>query len=96
MSSLPAVIVPAVAPAVIGDRSPVAVRESSDDALAALAAADDRAAFDELARRFQGPLLRFLLRSTLHRADSEDALQDTFRRLYAARRRRNEQTRSGR
>jgi RNA polymerase sigma-70 factor, ECF subfamily len=58
---------------------------SSDEALALRAGAGEVVAFDELARRYQVPLLRFLMRFTLNRHDAEDLLQETFARLYAGR-----------
>ena len=52
-----------------------------DKALVQLALAGELTAFDELARRHQAPLLRFL-RRRLNDADVEDAAQDVLIRAY--------------
>ncbi len=58
---------------------------TSDESLAVAAASED-AAFAELLRRYQSPLLGFLRRFTQRHADAEDLLQETVVRLYASRR----------
>ena len=75
------------APATPAPAHPAVGGVASDESLAADAALDRGNAFDTLARRYQVPLLRFLLRSTRDPHDAEDGLQETFRRLFAARRR---------
>lgn len=40
------------------------------------------ACFEELVRRFQSPLLHFLIRRTHSRHDAEDLLQETFLRVH--------------
>ena len=56
---------------------------SSDEALAALARAGDRASFDELVARHRPRLLAFLARRVASSADAEDVAQETFLRAYA-------------
>ncbi len=51
-----------------------------DTTLARLALAGDRAAFGELARRYQSPLLRFARRSV--GGDAEDVVQETFVKAF--------------
>ena len=62
-----------------------ALSPSDDESLGVAAAAGDVAAFETLARRYQVPLLRFLSRFAHRVQDAEDALQETFCRLYAGR-----------
>ena len=54
----------------------------SDEELACRAQQGCAAAFEQLARRFQVPLLHFLGRRTATAADAEDLAQDTFVRAY--------------
>ena len=56
--------------------------ELSDEELARLARDGSLNSFDELVRRYQVPLLRFLLRRSPNRDDAEDALQESFLRAY--------------
>ncbi|MDB5292481.1 MAG: polymerase sigma-54 factor RpoN [Phycisphaerales bacterium] len=53
-----------------------------DEELARKAREGCRQSFDELARRFQVRLLRFLQRHTRSAADAEDLLQESFVRAY--------------
>lgn len=59
-------------------KSPTA--EMADEELARHARAGSPAHFEELVRRFQVPLLRFLSRRV--RLDAEDLVQETFARAY--------------
>jgi RNA polymerase sigma-70 factor, ECF subfamily len=59
-------------------KSPAA--ELADEELARRAKAGSAAHFEELVRRFQVPLLRFLSRRV--RVDAEDLVQETFARAY--------------
>jgi RNA polymerase sigma-70 factor (ECF subfamily) len=54
----------------------------SDEDLACQAQAGSIAAFDELARRLQGPLLGFLQRRFPSRRDAEDLVQETLIKAY--------------
>jgi len=57
--------------------------QDSPEALAKCAAANDCAAcFEEIVRRFQTPLLHFLIRRTGSRHDAEDLIQETFLLAY--------------
>jgi len=47
----------------------------------------DRAAFDDIVRRYQDGLFRHLLRLTGRPEDAEDLCQEAFIRFYGARRR---------
>jgi RNA polymerase sigma-70 factor, ECF subfamily len=55
---------------------------STDDELAGRARAGCAASFEELARRLQVPLVRFLSRKFPSRRDAEDLAQDTLLRAY--------------
>jgi len=55
---------------------------ATDAILAAAARAGDVQSFEELARRHQDRLLRFLLQRTSCRADAEDALQNALLKAY--------------
>jgi RNA polymerase sigma-70 factor, ECF subfamily len=55
---------------------------TSDEELARRARAGDAAAFDALVRRYQDRVYRLSRRLTGNRADAEDALQDTFLRVF--------------
>jgi len=55
--------------------------EHDDTTLARLALAGELAAFDELARRYQSPLLRFVSRR-LPDSDAEDVVQETLVKAY--------------
>ncbi len=55
---------------------------ATDAALAGAARAGNVRAFEELARRHQDRLLRFLLQRTRSRADAEDALQNALLKAY--------------
>ena len=59
--------------------------ESDDDQLMARTKAGDQAAFVELVRKYQVPLLNFFLRMGAHSDEAEDLAQETFLRLYAYR-----------
>ena len=54
----------------------------ADEELACRAQAGSSACFEELVRRLEGRLLRFLLRRTRTPQDAEDLLQETFLRGY--------------
>ncbi len=56
--------------------------ERDDWDLVRLAQAGDTAAFAELVRRYQTPVIRFCERMTGSRPDAEDLAQDTFVRVY--------------
>jgi RNA polymerase sigma-70 factor (ECF subfamily) len=55
-----------------------------DEELARRARAGGAAAFEELVRRHQAPLLRFLSKRFPSRRDAEDILQDTFLKAWQA------------
>jgi RNA polymerase sigma-70 factor (ECF subfamily) len=55
---------------------------STDEQLAASARAGSVDAFDQLVRRYQVPLLRFLQRKSPTPREAEDLLQDSFLRAY--------------
>lgn len=55
---------------------------TSDEELACRARAGSSSSFEELVRRFQVPLLRFLMRRLPCQSDAEDVLQDSFVRAY--------------
>lgn len=58
------------------------VRTISDESLANSACAGSAPAFEELVRRFQVPLMKFLERRFPSRRDAEDILQDTFLKVH--------------
>jgi len=53
-----------------------------DEELARLAAGGDRAAFDEIIRRYCRPLVQFVASRTAVFQDAEDVVQETFLRFY--------------
>lgn len=55
---------------------------SSDEELARRARAGSLDCFDELVRRYQVPLLRFLIRRSPRPCDAEDVLQESFLRAF--------------
>lgn len=57
----------------------------ADAALMQAYAGGDLAAFDTLYARYRGPLYRFLLGATGHRATAEELFQDTWQRVVRAR-----------
>ena len=61
-----------------------ALTDLTDEQLAARAQTGAAGCFEELVRRFQGPLLNFVQRRTTATgdADAEDLVQDTFVRAY--------------
>jgi RNA polymerase sigma-70 factor (ECF subfamily) len=59
-----------------------AAEPSTDEALATAARAGSLDAFDQLVRRYQVPLLRFLARKSPTPRDAEDLLQESFLRAY--------------
>ncbi len=59
-----------------------ALNEQSDEALACGARAGSMASFEELVRRYQVPLLRFLQRRGPRPSEAEDVLQDTFLKAF--------------
>ena len=59
----------------------VPVSESSDEALAARAAAGDDSAFERLVVRYQHRVFRLACRLT-NETDAPDVLQDTFLQVY--------------
>ena len=56
--------------------------ETSDEALAARAAAGDEPAFEDLVIRYQARIYRLARRLTSDDGDAQDALQDTFLQVY--------------
>ncbi|MBL7214368.1 MAG: RNA polymerase sigma factor [Phycisphaerae bacterium] len=54
----------------------------TDEELAQLAAEGDRAAFDEIVRRYCRPLVQFVAGRTAVFQDAEDIVQETFLRYY--------------
>jgi RNA polymerase sigma-70 factor, ECF subfamily len=56
--------------------------ETSDEALAAGAAAGDEPAFEELVVRYQARVFRLARRLTGNDGDGQDALQETFLQVY--------------
>ena len=58
------------------------LRNLSDEALAPRACAGSMEAFEEIVRRFQTPLLKFLMRRFPSRRDAEDILQETFLKAH--------------
>jgi RNA polymerase sigma-70 factor (ECF subfamily) len=66
----------------------VGLRESDSDVQRMLAfSAGDDSAFDELFRRWAGPLVRYLERMVGDMATAEELVQETFLRVYNARKR---------
>jgi RNA polymerase sigma-70 factor (ECF subfamily) len=59
-----------------------ALAELSDEELARQARAGSSACFEQLVRRHQVPLLRFLERRMGRRSDAEDVVQEAFVRAY--------------
>ena len=58
--------------------------DAADEVLAVRAAGGEGAAFDELMRRYQQPLMRFLTRRFGRLGEAEDVLQDSFLKAYRA------------
>ena len=58
--------------------------ETADADLVRRAQGGALAAFEELVRRYQVPLLRFLLQRGMRRHDAEDVLQESFLQAYRA------------
>jgi RNA polymerase sigma-70 factor, ECF subfamily len=56
--------------------------ETSDETLAAMAAAGDASAFEEIMERYQGRVYRLACRLTENDADALDVLQDTFLQVF--------------
>src|SRR5206468_3413431 len=54
----------------------------ADEELARRALAGSSACFEEIMRRYQVPLMRFLVRRFPSRRDAEDILQDTFLKAW--------------
>ncbi len=68
---------------VVEDRDrPLTDTDPNDEQLARRAQAGCEHSFEQLVRRYQAPLLQFLLARTRDRADAEDLFQDTFVRAY--------------
>jgi RNA polymerase sigma-70 factor (ECF subfamily) len=63
------------------------MEERSDSELMELVKSGDYCAFDELYIRYSGPIRRFLFQMTWDQDTAEDYLQETFLKLYRARRR---------
>jgi RNA polymerase sigma-70 factor (ECF subfamily) len=61
---------------------PQRLTDLTDEELARRARAGSSSCFEELVRRFQVPLLRFLMRHLPRRCDAEDVLQESFVRAY--------------
>lgn len=59
-----------------------ALRSQSDEELARLTKAGQRTAFEELVRRYQVPVLHFLLRKASNHHEAEDLVQETFVRAF--------------
>ncbi len=64
------------------DRREMEPGRDTDEALIRAFQAGDRAAFDELVRRYRRPLLNFIYRIIGDAAFAEDLLQETFLRLW--------------
>ena len=58
--------------------------ETSDETLAAMAAAGDASAFEEIVERYQGRAYWLACRLTENDVDALDVLQDTFLQVYLA------------
>lgn len=67
-----------------GDVSTSTLTSMADAALLCAAGPDKDAAFREFYRRYHQPLFTFLLRRLPHRTAAEDALQESFLRLWRA------------
>jgi RNA polymerase sigma-70 factor (ECF subfamily) len=67
--------------------------QASDEELARDARNGSLACFEELVRRYQVPLLRFLQRKSPRPEDAEDVLQETFLRAYQSLHKYNDQYR---
>jgi RNA polymerase sigma-70 factor (ECF subfamily) len=61
---------------------PVPAAETSDEALAARAAAGDEPAFEEIVARYQARVFRLAWRLTGNEGDAGDVLQETFLQVY--------------
>jgi RNA polymerase sigma-70 factor, ECF subfamily len=61
---------------------PVPAADEGDEALAALAAAGDEPAFEELVSRYQARVYRLARRLTGHEGEAKDVLQETFLAAY--------------
>ncbi|GAB6166424.1 sigma-70 family RNA polymerase sigma factor [Thermostilla marina] len=59
-----------------------ALRTLTDEELVALAQDGAMAAFEELVRRYQVPVLHFLIRKARDRHEAEDLVQETFVRAF--------------
>jgi RNA polymerase sigma factor (sigma-70 family) len=68
----------------VPDAAAQTTRTLSDEELACAARAGSVASFDELARRVQVPLVRFLSRKFPSRSDAEDVAQDALIRAYVS------------
>jgi len=79
------VVLTAIAPRLV-DTQPVAAAldGASDEQLARRAQAGCMRSFEELVRRYQVPLLRFLLKRCRNKHDAEDVLQESFLQAYRA------------
>lgn len=64
------------------DAPPTLKLKLSDEQLAGMALAGCLDSFEELVRRYQVPLMRFLLRRGASQPDAEDLVQDTFLKAY--------------
>jgi RNA polymerase sigma-70 factor (ECF subfamily) len=62
--------------------APSQLRDLTDEQLAARAQARCASSFEELVRRYQVPLLRFVAERVHCSADAEDVVQETFVRAY--------------
>lgn len=58
------------------------VEQMTDEELAYSSAGGDRAAFEQIVRRYTGPLAGFVAARTSTFQDTEDIVQDTFLRAY--------------
>lgn len=74
----------------MGEELSISKVAASDEELVHLALAGSLEGFEQLVRRYQIPLMRFLLARSIRRHDAEDLVQDTFLRAYQSLRKYND------